>query len=537
MTLSMLKSLVFSIFTLLTVATFGQNNYAKAVLIPDYNNPDKYVNMLNKKLYESLKGYEGLHVFDWNETSHTFNSIEYKEIKKPIAFVKYLNIKLADFGTIPSLELKVDTSGKTIAVQYTIYPNGVLYTKTIEVKTSQIIEYNQVSPSSSTISKVINVPDFVKEFGGDPNKLKKADIKQYNKMLDKVNEKFKPIIEERYKEFVNYYASVLSSYSYSFEDNENKNSYKIIRNPENDDDKKVKYITFDGSKKDSLKKNNTLLLYQIVDFESRKTTKFIDGFYVEEVGDKQSTAKMSIWGKKKELAELLRGNNELILFGNRKTALEFNKNMNKNMTEYNVAVRKGCIFCDYRMESVLVSIPVLNTIERNANELLRFQELAKMDKFIDYNSQELLNKQLGVKYLFYRDVDALMSTDVETGKIIGSEGTFKNSSRVLIKNLFFDTFDKRIEFLKNNEITKNKVKEMVLYSDFGFGMGEDLIIYTTEEEKVGNKTIKRKVTIGEGYISESISDFIAIFKVKDGEKELFELQNQKKPFFLEYKIK
>lgn len=536
----MYKLLITIFFFGFTSQLLAQDEYGKAILIPNFNNPDKFVNLVNKRAYEVLNNYKNIHIYDWNAETHEVRKINNNnEIGKPISLVRYTNIELSNFNLKPSLELKTDTSGKTLSVQFVLNPYASFLTKTIEVKTSKIVEYSRINPSSSERSSVPNtiiVPKFIEEFGGDPNKIKKANIKEYNKLVDKVTEKFRPIFEERYNEYCRFYASVLASNASDFAD-ESLKSYNVIRNPDDEDEKKVKYITFDGGSKDSLKKNKTLLLYEIVNFENRKTTKFIDGFYVEEVGDNQSKAKMSIWGNKKELAQILKGNTELKLFSNRSAALEYNKSMNKNMTEYNIAVKKNCLFCDYALESILITIPVLNTIERNANELKTFQELAKQDKFIDYNSQELLNKQLGVKYLFYRDAENLMSTDIETGKVLGSEGTYRNSTRTIVKNLFFDTFNKKVEFLKNNEVSKNKVKEIVLYSDFGFANGEDMIIYTTEDEKVGNKTIKRKVTIGEGSVSQTLSDFICIFKVKDGEKELFELQNQKKEFFLEYKIK
>ncbi|MES2797344.1 MAG: hypothetical protein V4683_15330 [Bacteroidota bacterium] len=533
------KAFIFAFFFLFTFDLASQSNYDKAVLIPNFTNSDKYYSIINKAIFEDYKDNDRIHLFDWDESNHTTRQLRYNEIKRPISLVKYTSIKLSNFNLKPAIEIKTDTSGKTISVQFNLYPTANFATKTIEVKTSNIVSYLAINPSntSSNLSTAIMVPKFLDEFGGDPTKIRKADSKQYDKLVEKLTEKLKPLFEERYKEFCIYYGSVLSSYIGRFNSEQINRSFKVIRNPEDDDEKKIKFITFDGARKDSLKHNNTLLLYQIVEFDNRKSTKFVDGFYVEDVGESKSTAKMSMWGNKKELAELLKGADELRLFTSGKAALEYNKSMNSNMVEYNVAVNKNCIFCDYGLESILLSIPVLNTIERNANELFKFQEMAKLGKYIDYNSQDLLNKQLGVKYLFYRYAGNLMSTDIETGKIIGSEGTYKNSSRTLVKNLFSETFDKKIEFLKNNEATKNKVKEIVLYSDFGFGAGEEMIIYTIEEEKVGNKILKRKVTIGEGKIKETISDFICVLKVKDGEKELFELQNQKKEFFLEYKIK
>lgn len=536
-----MKKTLLLFFSLLCYSSIAQNGFEKAILLHEYDEQDPFARTVYDAAESSLMNRSNINLFYWNEKLHTLNRVYSRQsIDKPIDMVKYVSGFLKEIVLNPAIQIVTDTSGKTTAVYYTINP-GFSYTyKTIEVKTSKIIETRNDyigNSSSSGLSNQINVVKFVEEFGGDPNKLKKADYKQFDKMLQKVNEKYKPIIEQRYKDICkNLGQSFASSITY-FEREYSNANYKVIRVPGNEDEKKVKTISFSGTTKDKLKKDDLLYLYEIVNYENRKTNKYISKFGVEEVGEQQSTADKYGLGGKKELAELLKSENDLILFHSPQAAHNYIKSENKNLTEYNVSVKKNCLFCATGLENILMSVPVLNTIERNAPELRTFQELAKLDKFIDYNSQDLLNKQLGVQFLFNLVADNLMVTDIETGRVIGSEGTFSNSGKTVVKNLFLEAFQKDIEFLKVNEVKKNQIKEIVLYSEFGFNTNERLVIYTKEDEKVGNKVLKRKVSVAEGSVSKIISDFICILKIKDGEKELFELQNQNKPFFLEYKIK
>lgn len=539
--MSFLKYLpIHSLLFFISFTTLCQNKFEKATLIANFNTDNKYLKIIHRNAFDiAFKNYPKVHLYNWDEAEHSIYSLkQFDEIEKPIDQVKYIEVKLSNFE-YPSFELNVDTSGKTISAQFVFNVSMSINSKIVEVKTSKILDLRVSSGITSFNSPdpVIKVPDFTKEFGGDPNQIRKTSSRLYEELVRKLEEKYKPDIEKKYISFCVGYASDVANRLTSFVANGDNRSFNVIRNKEDNDERKIKYVTFDGAKKDSLSKNNTLFLYEIINFENRISTKFVDGFYVDEVGPEKSTAKMSMWGNKKELANILRGTNELRFFYNGKAAYDFGKKNNKNTVVYNVAVKKTCLFCNYRLESTLVSIPILNTIERNAIELVEFQELAKLDKFIDYKSEELLNKQLGVKYLIYQAGENLMSTDIETGKILGSEGMNGNPTSTIVKNLFIENSTNKVEFLKNKEVTKNKVKEIILYSDFGFIRGEDLILFTEEDEKVGGKIIKRKVVIGEGRVAELISDFICVLRIKESEKQLFEQQNLKKEILLKYKIK
>ena len=133
-----------------------------------------------------------------------------------------------------------------------------------------------------------------------------------------------------------------------------------------------------------------------------------------------------------------------------------------------------------------------------------------------------------------------MATDIETGRIIGSEippGWLAANYGLAAKSLFIDTFERPIKFIKNEDVSKGKLKSFIAQSDFGLVFGESIGVYELVDEKVGNKVIKRKQEIGDSWFSKSISDTVAEFKVKRGEKEILEAQQQGKTLVFEYKLK
>ncbi|WP_421818842.1 hypothetical protein [Flectobacillus sp.] len=518
----------------------AQSKYDKAILIQNTLASDPYISTIVNTVNSKLKQNPSRHLYWWGVDDHKLSLLNSSEvISKPIDKVKYIVFNLTGFDQTPVLQMTTDTTGKTLSVFYTINPFFQFKTKDIEVKSSKILDISNVSIDTrfSLIGTKIEVKKFAEEFGADPNKLKKSDPKQYDKMLQKVNQKYKPIIADKLKEWCVYFGTETARSLNFFPGEYSDRSFKVIPDPADSDKKRVKQISFNGSLKDGIQKNEFFELYEILDFDAKKTTRYVGSFSVSEVGENQSTAEKFGIGGGKDIAEVLKSGNEVLLFDGRNSALKYIKGMNKNLTEYNVGIRKECLFCANALEKTLISIPVINTIERNAPELTYFQELAKSDNYFDFNNEALLNKQLGVKYLFYKDAENLMVTDIETGRIIGSESSFSNVDKTIAKNIFLDVSQKSMEFLKVKEANKKKVKEIYLYSDFGFSYGERVSIFIKEEEKVGNKVLQRKVAIAEGKVTEIISDFICELTIKEGEKELLEALNANKQINIEYKIK
>jgi hypothetical protein len=534
---------IFFLLLLISFAVSAQSERDYAFLYKDYQKGDQFSNLVQKRVYSAIVKNNSNHVYSWDENKHTIELLNTnRPINKPVAYVKYLHTDTyVDLN--PPLEIYTDTTGKTVSVGFTINPSASGEFKLIDVATLKILDLGIYRPNSNTNTSItslykIPVVKFLEEFGEDPAKLKKRDFKAFKIKEDEVKAKYSKKIYENTINILNSQAASLAGFLSYVADYNNLPYYKVIKDPNAEDEKKMKYISFEAGKKDSLELHEELVMYQILTYDKIKSTKKVTYFYVDEIGESESKAKIVALGNKRRVADLIKENAELYLFQNERSVVEFNKKINKIDHFYNVGVRKECLFCRTSFEKNLLSVPVINTIERNAPEMTVFQEMAKLEKFIDFNSEDLLNKQVGIKYLFYLENNNLMATDIETGRVVGSESSkTSNLPSIVAKNLFIDIFESEIKFLKNDYVVKNKVKDMVIYSDYGLEMGEKLRVYVLEEEKVGNKILKRKKEIATGYIQKSISDFVGILNLRDGEKEVFEAQNANTKLYFDYLIK
>jgi hypothetical protein len=324
-------------------------------------------------------------------------------------------------------------------------------------------------------------------------------------------------------------------------------TYPLIKNDSLLDDKKVKSIRCTASIKDSVKVGDSFGLYEVVKFDNFASTRFINNFNVESVNDKGSDLKLTFFGSKRKLAEALREgkDNEFIVATTTAAIKNYNQKLN-NITEMQtVGVRKTCMFCSPALEKSLMAVPTVKLVERNVPVLQYFRDLAKLDKFMDVANGDEQFKQLGVRYLFYKDGSKLQSTDIETGRILGSETaetrflglTLDNSnSPMTAKSLFMETFNKEMQIIKYTEETKNKIKEILLSSQFGILPGESFKIFIEETEDVNGKQVKRNVQIGEGFVAKTLSDMVGIMKVKDGEKEFFKARAEGKKVVIKYRL-
>lgn len=537
---------IVSFFLLIGFYSMAQVSFDNAILVKDFNKGDKYTKLLHQNLLDYNKNFSANHVYDWSEQLKLVQPVDNKELKKPVRYINYALVAARNVIEKPVLNLRTDTSGKTLEAFYEINPIADLMVKTIDLQSSEILNFfsSELSISSETFGASrnllrINVPKFNEEFGGDPAKIKKANSDQYAKLEEAVYLKFQKKILENISEIIQIHSQKINSEASYFFTSDSFRNYKVIKDEQSKDEKKIKYIKFEIPKGEKLKPKSDLYLYKILNIGNKKSIKYINYFVLEEVSEQVGTAKLFAFGNKKDIAEAMSEDDPLLFFSSREAASDYNKTVINNIKPENVAVRKNCIFCNYYFEKTLLTVPTITVMERNAPELKIFQEMAKLDKFIDYNSEELLNKQLGVKYLFYTEASKFMATDIETGRVIGSESIRnpKSPPPSIVKNLFIETFNKPIEFLRNEDVSKNKVNDILVYSDFGFLPGEKLKVYVLEEEKVGTKVLKRKVEIGSGYIQKNVSDFVSKLNIRDGEKSIFQAQADKKEIFFEYIIK
>lgn len=549
-TVQMKKYLFILVATALYTVSYAQNDFEYTILKKNSTKEDKMLAPLHAKIEELLTDAEGIHIFDWDEKAHKLDYIHpKKKLLRPIALVKFSDMRW--FNTLKNLDLTLvtDTSGKTKEVYFRITSEVKMVTKQVELKTSQIIDIKEnvykseprtTMRSDKKDRDIVFVEKFMEEFGGDPAKLKKENFNSYNKRLVKVREKYMPQLEERLSELLVLHAGSMVDQLKRFEPLTIGRAYQVLWDPDSADEKKIKSLNFDATPKDNLKVGEYVVLYEVVNFNGQKSLRYLTQLRIDDMGEKSVKADLASFGGKKALAELMRNKAELVVFQNKRSALAYDRQLREKQEDYIVGVKKSCVFCSQDLETSLYFIPTVKLVERNAPELGIFQKLAKLEKFIDYGSEELLNKQLGVKYLFYKEEGGIFATDIETGRVIGSEippGWLATNYGIAAKSLLIDTFERPIKFMKNEEVSKGKLKSFIAQSDFGFFPGESIGVYELVDEKVGNKVIKRKQEIGDSWFSKPISDTVAEFKVKKGEKEILEAQQQGKTLLFEYKIK
>ncbi len=545
----MKKYLVILLLTSLSRILSAQSEFEYTILKSSSTKTDPVLAPLHARVEDLLADTEGVHLADWDEKTHRLNYIHGKKLQKPIALVKFCDMRWINTLNNIDLTLVTDTSGKTKEAYFRIVTEVKLVTKQVEVKTSQIIDIKQNTyksePRTSLRSDrkdrdIVMVEKLTEEFGGDPAKLKKENFDTYNKRLARVREKYMPQFKERLSELLVLHAGSIVDQLKRFEPLIIGRAYQIITDPESADEKKIKSLNFEVTPGDNLKVGEYVILYEVVNFNGHKSLRYVSPFRVDEVSEKSAKADLASLGGKKALAGLIRNKAELVLFDDKRSALNYDKQLRGDQEDYIVGVKKSCVFCNLDLETSLYLLPTVKVVERIAPELVFFQKLAKLERFIDYGSEEMINKQLGIKYLFYKEEERLMATDIETGRIIGSErppGWLGANYGIAAKNLFIDTFGRPIKFIKNEEISKGRLKSFIAQSDFGFVFGESIGVYELVDEKVGNKVIKRKQEIGDSWFSRPISDTVAEFKVKRGEKEILEAQQQGKTLIFEYKIK
>jgi hypothetical protein len=528
----------------------AQEEYEHCVMLDYQYRGDKVISPFYDKLEELLEKKDKLHVISWNEKLRKSNWIFLRKMpKKPIGIVKFTSFSWRDNLEDIDAEFIVDTAGKTKEAYFRIKTEVTLLTKQVDVKTHQIIDLVKKSYKSEAKTgfrqdkldpDVVHIARYNEEFGGDPAKLKKDDYNKYKKKLAEVRLKYMPELKNRISKLLLEHVNNVANEIERFQPQAIVPPFKVIKDPNSADEKKIKSLNFGISTSEDVKEGEYVQLYQIVSYNDSKSLKYKSNFRVDEVGEKVAKADLSALGGKKALAELIKENAELVMFKNKRSAVTFSNELIGNGEIYVVGVKKKCVFCEIDLESSLLVVPMVKVVERNAPEMKIFENLAKLEFLINEGGEELLNQQLGIRYLFYKDGGRLMATDIQSGQVIGSErppGWLAANYNLVAKDLLMNTFNRPIRFVSNDEISKGKLKSFVAQSDFGFFFGEGIGIYELVDEKVGNKVVQRKQIIGDAWFDEAISDNIAKFKVKNGEREVLTAQGQGKKLLFEYFMK
>lgn len=550
-----MKKIIYLLIILLPIISVAQEPNRAAILIYKLGEGNKFTSLVQNKLIKTADAEKDInfYIYNWNGAGAlSFYPGKQKE-ESAITHVNFLSLN-TEVEENPPLIIETDTSGKTKAAYFPIRPVLSIASKSIELKTSQIVDYSvnrfTQNPSTSGFNaspraKTDIYIDFIKEFGTDPAILRKQNYKEFEKAEAKVKEKFRNEIEKRLINIFDDWGKNVSSKISDYKGIWDNKYFSVIKDGLDLEDDKIKTIKSTATVKDGFKIDDYLNLYEVIKFDNYSSTRFINYFKIKSIDEKQSELDLYLFGSKKKLAAILKEGNELILTNSSSVLNDYNRKLNKIQNTEIVSVKKDCFFCETDLELNLMTVPSIKLVERAANELNYFRNLAKSEKFIDLVDGDDQYKQLGVKYLFYSENKTLKSTDIETGRIIGSEtsqGKFlgmsvdNSNSPIVIKTLFLDTFNKEIQILSYSQETKNRVKEIIIASPFGILEGERFKIYAQEEEDVNGKKVKRNSEIGQGIVSRTMSNLVAKMSVTDGEKDFFEAKKQGKTIVIKYRL-
>lgn len=194
-------------------------DFANAVLIKTITPSNKYQDSLYQKTKTILQKSSGSDIllYDWDAKAHTVNfKKDNKSTEVPSKNIVFIDPIYA-FSENPEIKLTVDTTGKTTGAYFEISGNALINFKALETGTSKVVKIKTIEVIKA-FSERINIPDFAKEFGGDPNAIRKSNSNNYNALCKKILAKFWPQAEKKYLNAIhdaNYPLSSLKKRSFS----------------------------------------------------------------------------------------------------------------------------------------------------------------------------------------------------------------------------------------------------------------------------------------------------------------------------------
>lgn len=533
-------------FLILLISQSVHAQFESAILKSTVSKDHFLLSNFHSALEQELFKVPEIHLFDWNvETGKaTFVTPESKT-RKPIGVLKFVEISLRTNLDDAVPVIVKDTSGKAKEVYFVAKHYLYLTTKMVDVKSSKILKIEKITVNEEVNTLrggadfKIKVVDFLKEFGGEPAQIEKTNPTLYAKRIEGLRKKYQPALIARIKEEILSDVLPASRNLKSFNYEESQAPMKILYDPQSTE-KRVNSIFIHNTAVVPLKEGSVIYLYEVFKKGKYQTLKYLNNYRVKEIkGDKAEATLMNVVGRK-ALAEIMKSGSELLAFTSAKSAQDYTFSLTGDVKPYVLGVDKACLLCDLDFERFVLSIPGVNLVERNSVLVFAFQNFARKEKFLEHNGEDLQNKTLGIRYLFFKQNGSVLATDMENGRVLGSEtapGWLFKKEGLAAKMLLTEVFEKPIQFIENGDVSKGKVKEMILYQDYGFDFGDDVVVKQIVKEKVGSKIVERKVEIGECTYNKYLSQQIGQFKVKDGEKAIFDAQQQGLTLLFEYKTK
>lgn len=530
----------------------GQNNhFSQALLIDDSEINDKITEEIHNFIVERIVALnsENILLYDWEEkTKKVTFSAKNKYPEKPAESVIFVKAT-GQFDFNPELEVVTDTSGKTTKVNFLLNASGGYLNKKVDLSTSTIID-NDIYGFIPAFVERFPITDFIKVFGGDPATLRKNNFTKFESIKKQLWAKHESEFEKIYKNKFN--LLFISSIFVKSLISADKEKFKVIV-PANITEKKLSSISFAGGLNDNIFKGDYYTLFQKNMMGNHVYYEDIITLVVDEVGEKQSTAKTSLFASEK-LAEALKSGNELWLIHQTNFQTINELNVKPGTQKVNLAIKKTCLMCEPYLETKLFNCPTFNLVERNAKELAYFAKLSKNDRFIDYSLEDLQGKKLGYELLITEDEKFMNIVEVSTNKTVHS---FKKRYKLLTEteaqlskskdrfnlNIYEQDILRllsayrpesfKVEWITTLKTKKDKIEEIAIYHPAGMERYVEFNIYTLESEQVDGETIQRKNKIARGTVGKTFSPTLYELNIKDGEKELFKAEQGKIPVLIE----
>ena len=511
---------------LLTVQLFAQEKAGISLMVNKTWESDPYLNKIFSKFVEHANASKRNNYlfYNWDEKNHTLSyNVKLNEGKKdqPSELLVFVEPKVK-YASVPALQLKVDTSGKTTSVYYNLNFGYQIIYKVIDFRTSRIIAVDATQSEFSNMvhPNLLEISDYKNYFKGDPAQLKRTDIRTYAGIEQKIYNAYKTKINKHYDTASEYCAKTTTELISILNGLQDKRIYRMLNIDENNSSNKLVEFEIDGGSKDFLEENDFLYLYQKVKYGQRESVGFVANASVKEVSENSAKLKIVPFQRKKA-AEALNQNTEIFLVRNKNLITDLNNSGGEN---YKISMDKSCLLCYSLLESKLLGLENIEIVEReHLKELGFFIEKFKGEQFMDFDMNDLQGKQLGVQVILQVNNRQIQATDVKTGKLLETASSTYDAK---LAKLFLDAFEKDIELLDVIDEKKGKINELVVYHPFGFTDRQKLIVYEIIEEKVGSELMERQVEIGEGYISDMISDKIAPLKIGKGKKEIYKAMSE-----------
>ena len=543
----MFKKIFCIVIILHSLTTAYSQNHNVAILMSSNGNQNELSDLIFNKL-TAHKNY-GPQIkplfYDWVEST-SLKPINHDDTS-PVSEIVFLDLN-QNLMIRPEMRFTVDSTGKTTSAYYEVNPSMTVFVKLVDLASTEILflevfEYKRKTDQTlrDTSNERVYV-DYKKDFTSDPAKLKNSNPKQFAVLEKQVFEKYNAEYSRKLKAMVLLFTGQLQIDLRNAISVIEKQDFKLLTTEAVDE--KINRVKSDISLVHGYQKDDLIDFYQITNHGGKPSFDKISVFVISEIDSTGSTLKLGLFGNRKNLANLINEKADLVLTNNKRVLVD-KINEKLNLELQNVAVKKKCINCAYYLERSLNQITTTKVLERADFEFKHFREIMKLESNIDALDDDKYYKSLGVRFLFYNDEGSLQSTDLETGRVIGSlsgESKFMgikftdNSSPKLIKALLQDTFNDNMEIIEVLDQSKKSIKELNLYNPYGILPGERINIYTTEDELVNGKKMARKVIVADGYVFNNITEHEGRFKIKKGGDELMEFMNNKKPLYFEYEL-